>query len=471
MGKYKGLLVNLLVFGISAIATKLISFILVPLYTSYMTTGEFGVTDMAITVVTLIMPLATLSAGDAVLRYVIDQPDRSKRYITIGLAATLLSIVLVALMLPLLDLSFFGGLGHYKILFLLTYASNALYTFNGNVARGLNQLKLITVDSIVSSLTTAGSAVVFIAWMHLGATGYFYSLILGSAFGVIVFIIWGHHYRYLTRVSVRDKELVRAMAAYALPLIPNALFWWIGTSINRFFITGMLGIAASGLFAAASKLPNLLNIVYGVFQQAWTLSAFQEFRKSDVDGFFTTVLRLLNALLVPSAAILGALSPWLASLLLKGEFYSGWPFIATLLLAIYFNCLNAFYGSVFTTTLKTRALFTTTVCGALVSIAATWLLIPPMGLLGPCAAMVISNFLVLVLRIRSAKGVIHVKIQYGSFTVSVVLLTAQAAVCVLQPLNWQMITWVIVLFAVVAQIPAVLPLFSQRLHRPAHAAR
>ena len=43
------------------------------------------------------------------------------------------------------------------------------------------------------------------------------------------------------------------MIIYALPLIPNNLFWWLSTGINRLFITGMLGIAASGMFAAASK--------------------------------------------------------------------------------------------------------------------------------------------------------------------------------------------------------------------------
>lgn len=69
------------------------------------------------------------------------------------------------------------------------------------------------------------------------------------------------------------------MIIYALPLIPNNLFWWLSTGINRLFITGMLGIAASGMFAAASKIPGLLNTAYMVFQQAWQLSAYQEVKR------------------------------------------------------------------------------------------------------------------------------------------------------------------------------------------------
>ena len=457
MSRYRGLLVNLLVFGVSTVATKLISFFLVPLYTSYMTTGEFGVTDMALTVITLAMPLVTLSAGDATLRYAIDDRGHADRYITLGLAANVLGIGLVALLLPVLDLSVFGGLGNYKVLFLAAYATNSLLAYHGNVARALNQLKLITWDAVLVSLTTAGSAVVFIAWLRMGVDGYFYSLVLGALTGVLLFAIAGRHLHRLTRIRRDDRTLVRAMAAYALPLIPNALFWWMGTSINRFFITGMLGIAASGLFAAASKLPNLLNLVYNVFQQAWTLSAFQEFRKSDVSGFFSTVLGLLNAFLAVGAALLAASSPWLAAVLLKGEFYSAWPLIPMLLVAIYFNSLNAFYGSVFTTTLKTRALFTTTMAGALCSVALTWLLIPPLGLMGPCLAMAASNLLVLLLRMRASRGVIPVRVRPLVLTAGALLLAAQAAVMAIQPAGWQAAAWVLTACIALIQIPVIAP--------------
>ena len=50
MGKYKDLMVNTGLFAFTQIATKLITFFLVPLYTAYMSTADFGVTDMSSTV-------------------------------------------------------------------------------------------------------------------------------------------------------------------------------------------------------------------------------------------------------------------------------------------------------------------------------------------------------------------------------------------------------------------------------------
>ena len=52
MGKYKNLLVNVGIFGLSAVATKLMAFILMPLYTLYLSTEEYGIMDMATIMVT-----------------------------------------------------------------------------------------------------------------------------------------------------------------------------------------------------------------------------------------------------------------------------------------------------------------------------------------------------------------------------------------------------------------------------------
>lgn len=184
----------------------------------------------------------------------------------------------------------------------------------------------------------------------MGVNGYFYSLITGSLVGMAVYLIVGHPYRlFLPQPSFRDdKQSWRDMLLYSLPLIPNTLFWWIGSSINRFFITAMIGISASGLYAAASKIPNILNLIYGIFQQAWNLSAFQEAKHEGAEHFFSVTFKLLNTVTVVASSGLILISPWLAKLLLQKQFFAVWPLIGLLVVAFYFNTLNAFYGSIFT---------------------------------------------------------------------------------------------------------------------------
>lgn len=465
MGKYKNLLLNIGVFALNVFATKLITFLLVPLYTYNMSKSEFGVTDMALTVVTLMVPLASLSFADAVLRYVIDDSRNVKRYVTIGFIAMLLSCAIVVCLLPVLRLGFFGGLGDYPLMFWLMYVANAFLLYLGNVARAVNHLKLLTADAIVTSLVTGGSAVVFISWLRMGAYGYFYSMILGSFVGVIIFLVGGGYLRYLTRLEKDDRRLVRNMMGYAIPMIPNALFWWIGTSVNRFFITGMIGIASSGLFAAASKLPNLLNVVYSIFQQAWTLSAFQEFRRNDVAQFFSTVFKLLQSGMAIGAAGLTVCTPWLASLMLQKDFYSSWSLIPILVLAFYFNSLNSYLGTVFTTTMKTKALFTTTIVGAAASVALTWGLITPMGLFGPCVAMVVSNAVVFFMRVLSSRQIMHIRINWFTFLLSIVLLTCQSIVMAIQPKSYMMMASGLLVAIILLQLVGLIPICGSFLGR------
>lgn len=102
----------------------------------------------------------------------------------------------------------------------------------------------------------------------IGIQGYFISVSAGPLVGTAIYTIVGKHYKYYSLRSLSGNvPLIKNMLVYALPLVPNTLFWWLGTSINRFFITGMLGIGASGLYAAASKIPNLLNLAYSIFSR------------------------------------------------------------------------------------------------------------------------------------------------------------------------------------------------------------
>lgn len=459
MNRYINLLINVGVFAITTIATKLTTFLLVPLYTYYLTTAEYGISDMTTLVISIVMPLGTFAIGDAVLRFMIDDKKNAVDIAAIGIAITCFSCLIVLLLLPILDLPAFGGLGEYRWLFLLSYIAHAFQDLFGRIARGANQLKLITGASVVSSLCTVSCAVVFIAFLQQGLNGFFYSYIIGSLTGVLIFLIVGKHYQYMRVVSLnKTTQLLRRMLPYAIPLIPNNVLWMFNTSINRLFITSLIGIAASGLFAASYKIPNLLNTLYGVFFQAWTLSSFQEYRKTDINRFFSIVFMLLNALLAVAGSLIILLSPWLASLLLQKEFYQGWVYMPTLILALYFNSLASFWGSAYTMVMKTRLILVSTIVSAVVCTAGTWFLIPCVGLYGAAIAMLLSNIALLGIRMFFSRRFIHIKISRKSFVISVTILIIQTMNMTIQPHNYVYYSGLCLIIIIVIQVITLLPL-------------
>lgn len=473
MGKYKNLLLNIGLFALNSIATKLISFFLIPLYTSYMSAGEYGLTDMANSVISLILPLVTLDMADAAVRHIVGDRENGSKYAAVSFVVTLLSVLLVALLTPLLDLGAFGGLGDFKVWFVVDYASVAFMTLCGEVARGSGAVRLIPICAVVSSVTTLICAVIFIAWMGLGIIGYFASVSIGPALAIIVYLAMGGlgllvvgGIRELAHGSIElIRETFLPMVRYALPLIPNSLFWWAGTSINRLFITGMMGISASGMFAAASKVPSLINTAYSIFLQAWQLSAFQEAKDEGVSSFYATVWRLVSAGLTVLCSILSLFAPWLASILLKGETFDAWPMIPVLLVANLMNAFNSFYGTVYTSTMHTAYIMRTTVFGALSCVIFTPLLIPMMGTYGACLASVIGQGLVFLLRARDSRKYISFDAGWWTLVPTLSILAVQAAVTAARASGWQVISVICTVVVLFIQGNRLLPLFRAIVSR------
>lgn len=458
MGKYRNLALNVALFAANAMATKLISFFLVPLYTYFMSAGEYGLTDMSLTVIGLLTPLVTLDIAESAVRYIVGDRLRTDEYTTVALGITLVSVVLVVLITPLLDLGAFGGLGAYKGWFVLAYATSALMAMCGQVARGMNKVKLIPICAVASSLVTLALAVVLIGTAGMGVVGYFISVSAGPAIATVLYLTVGgigsaairgaHAITLLSRGEL--KELVAPMLRYSLPLIPNALFWWMSSSINRLFITGMLGISASGMFAAASKVPNLINTAYSVFQQAWQLSAFQESEDDGLSRFFSTVFTLVQAGMTALCALLSFTAPWIAAILLQGETYGAWPMIGILLLSNLFNVFATFYGTVYSTTMHTTFIMKTTVFGALSCVILTPVLIPFIGTFGACVASVIGQGLVFVMRAIDSRKYLRFDVGWPCLIPTIAVLVIQALVTSLQPPRWQAISaaGLVVVFAI-----------------------
>ena len=71
--KQKELSKNTLLFTISSFGSKLLTFLLVPLYTSYLTTEDYGFADLVSTTVTLVLPILLVCIESGLLRFSFDK--------------------------------------------------------------------------------------------------------------------------------------------------------------------------------------------------------------------------------------------------------------------------------------------------------------------------------------------------------------------------------------------------------------
>ena len=97
--KYKDLSINALLFTISSFGAKLISFLLVPLYTHVLSTTDYGQVDLMSTTVQLLIPILTLNIQDAILRFALDEEYDSEKVIGVGIKVIVISSGLLGVLL------------------------------------------------------------------------------------------------------------------------------------------------------------------------------------------------------------------------------------------------------------------------------------------------------------------------------------------------------------------------------------
>jgi len=73
MNSYKKLFNNVVIFGIGNLGSKIISFVLVPLYTYYLSQAEYGVSDLVFTTSNMLLPLVSAMMYEAILRFIMDK--------------------------------------------------------------------------------------------------------------------------------------------------------------------------------------------------------------------------------------------------------------------------------------------------------------------------------------------------------------------------------------------------------------
>lgn len=80
MSRSKELIFNTTIIGIGRKSTQLVSFFLLPIYTSILTTEEYGTYDLFVTISTFLIPVITLLMEESMFRFLIDcKNDNEKK--------------------------------------------------------------------------------------------------------------------------------------------------------------------------------------------------------------------------------------------------------------------------------------------------------------------------------------------------------------------------------------------------------
>lgn len=425
--KTKRLAIDTVLFGISTFGSKILVFLLTPLYTAVLLTEEYGIADLINTTVNLIYPVLTLAITDATLRYALDKNCSKRAVFGNSIVITVLSVFLLLAFYPVITVmnsEISLQLSHYWWYFVSTYAMYNIHLCFSNFIKGLEKTKLFAVQGIVQTVTVIVCNIYFLLVAKTGLQGYLLSIVIGFAVPTVLMFFAGGIYKLLFPFAL-DGKLLMEMLKYSIPMIPTLLAWSINMYINKYMLIGLLpageGLSASGIFSVANKIPSLLTAVLSIFTQAWQLSAISNVNDADESAYYTKVYENMHIVSLVGCLFIIPLSKIVSSILFDPSYFSAWRHIPFLTLSAFFSCLCGFLASAFRAYKKTGQLFVSVAVGAAVNIVLNLVLIKTVGVIGASIATAASFFVTWVVRMYTIQKLVKVKIRLPQTIVTYVL--------------------------------------------------
>lgn len=420
--KYKKLVKNSAVFFIGNLGSKVITFLIVPFYTYFLTTEEYGTADLVTTTVNLLVPFAMMGMNEAVLRFTVSKEVDTKAIASNSMLVVLIGWAVCWLLSPLFHaFSVIGGNIVYFLLLLCLTSFNFVFM---QLLRGIGKSKAFAANGVVITFATAISNVLALAVFHLGVGGYLASMVIAQLVGAVHIVITCRLWRLLSPRYV-DKRALKGMLTYCIPLIPNSLMWWIMSASDRYVILFFIGAGANGIYNVAQKIPSIVNIVYNIFMQAWQISAIEERDSEDNAKFQSTVFRYIFVVLAIASSLIAASAYPVYTFLMSSTYEGSWQPVAMLSLANLFSCIAAFFGTTYVVAKESKKAFSTTAIGAVINIALTLVFVPPFGIMGAAGATAISYAVIAIVRARDTRKFVKLDFHKGEIVASFVLIGAQ----------------------------------------------
>lgn len=424
MSKQSSLVKNTLIIAFGKLSTQFLTFLLLPLYTTYLATSEFGTVDLVMTYVTLLAPIITVSLEMGVFRFLIDVRGDTKgqKQIISTVVQFVVCVLAIATVVYLLVWHFVSiPYGLYALGATVAVIVSNMFL---QIARGFGDNVKFAIGGMVAGVTTIAANILFIVVMGIGARGMLTSTILANVACAIYLFVALKLYRYID-FSIHNRKLLQQLLGYSAPLVPNGASWWAINAADRTIVAVFLGVAANGIYAAAYRFPLVFNGLFSFFSMSWTESASVHINSPDRDTFFSRTMNASVKLFGSLGLVMLAGLPIVFNLFVGTAFREAYLYIPLLIVGSFFNSIVGLYSALYIAKKMTKQVMNTSVIAAAVSVVVSLVGIRFVGLYAPATAMTVAFFAMAVYRHYDMKKYIAIRYEAKTF-VALMLLYAAA---------------------------------------------
>ncbi len=340
----KSFLKNSIIYYISGLLSKGISFFLLPVYTSLLTTSDYGVLELLSIVSTLAIIIFTFQINQGVARFyneLINQKHVQMYTSTVAIFSLssfgtffLIGILFVQQISLFLDLPL-----KETYLALLSITLNALFYLSQNQLTWKIKPFQEMVSSLVYNISTIGFTILLLVVYKKGVEGILIAQSIGAVLGIATGVIF-------TRKDFTfffSVKLLKKLFQFSLPLIPSALSAFLFLFTDRICIKEILGMEDLGVFTVGNKIASILTLASLGASSALSPLIYKHYKEIETPDKIAFLFRIFNVLTISLMAFLSLFAKELLTILTPTSYHSAHVIIPFLTFVLFLGTLTLFF--------------------------------------------------------------------------------------------------------------------------------
>lgn len=398
MTSIKKVLKNSSIYGAVSVLQKGINFFLLPLYTVYLTTTDYGILAVVNSYVALLSIIFSFGIARATDRfYFVYRGDKEKvkelwgTIITFIYLSSIIVFLIFFVFKDYLIIPFTKGISFYPFIFLglITITLDPAFRIYQSTLPIRHDAKKYSINNILRFSTRLLLVLCFVVVFKMSAMG----VLLATAITSLLFFIYTiFSFKKEVKIGINKKMLSETLK-YSIPLLPMALTGWAYSMIDKIFLNNLKSTSSAGIYNIGFEFGFIMILIIDSIHVAFKPWFYESMELGDAGKRKIIKYSELFVLLYGCIALfISFFGKEVLQIMVTEDFREGWKVIPFITFSFVFSGIQYFFGyPIFYNIKKTKYLNIPIFAGTGINILLNILLIPKYGMIGAAITTLVAH--------------------------------------------------------------------------------
>jgi len=435
------LIKNTTLYTIGNILPQVAGFILLPIYTRYLTPADYGIVSSMQVLSTILAIFFTLAIDRSIFRLYFDyETDRDKKDYLGTITISLVVIATIILSILFIFKGFVGliyeSIEFYPFyLYAILTAFLTVFSIVPKIYLQINEKadKFVLLSTVQYIFNTG-----FVLWFVIGDKSGAEGMLKGQLFGNIIILPIYFYLAYRVINFTFKLKLLKESLSFSLPMIPGLMAAWVLNLSDRVFIERYFDLHDVGIYSLGYKIASLVLILASALYLALN-PVFYRLANSKDQKIAKSKLYQYNSMYIIVILLITFLiaifSKEAIQLLLDKKYFESYKIVPIISFAYLISQTSGLFNLMIYQEKKVSKLMWISITGACLNIMLNFLFVPKLAAYGAAYSTVLSFMVVFILSFLYAKKCYYIPFNWRQIVPVISLLFVIAVLFLFMDLN------------------------------------